>query len=686
VVDLESLASPDQIVDAIISAVSLDHASIGESVHHLTSYLRDKRMLLILDGFERVVMGAHLVSEIAAGCSDVRVLVTSRTRLNVAEEYVLTLEGLSLPPDHGPREDAVHADAVQLVLQRAKKTRLDFEFREPDLDQAVELSRLVGGSPLAIELAMAWVHALSLEDIRAEIESDMGFLEARSQNVPDRHRSLRAVFEGSWRLLGPTAREVLPKLAVFRGGFRREAAAAVAGATLPVLVQLTDASLVSVRPDGRYGLHALIQQFSLEALETAEDVLAETLDAHAAYYRKYTDRVLGTMYADREEDALAMLRNELPNVLAAWERTLASRRDAQLAFPAELVVFFERVGLFQEGRRFFQDAEAELDPSDPRDASWLVEIWANMAWIEYRMGNMARAEDLATKAAQAGGETDRASMIAWNTLGLVSRERDHLAAATNSYERAIEIARARGELNRAAMYNVNLAIVTHELGDLRRAKQLLDDTIETAQQTNYSYLLVNAWNNLAALLEEEGNYAGARDLYTKALDLAEATGYDRMRSLLLANIAEAHLESGDISASSRSLAKAEASVVDGRDELIAALVDDVRGRIQAAVGNFAKAEESYLRGLMRSVEHSNDKRHLKILVHLSELWVEQRAYAKAAWILENVRGRTTTNPAVRQHVDRLLSTISDAAGRRPVSTEQPPDVPPEVVRDLTSGG
>lgn len=683
VVDLESLGSPDQIVDAITAALSLDHATTGDSIDELTRYLRDKRMLLVLDGFEHVVEGAHFVSEIAAACYDVRILVTSRMRLNIAEEYVLTLEGLALPPDAGSREDAVYADAVQLLVQRAKKTRVDFELREEDVDQAVALSRILGGSPLAIELAMAWVHALSLQDIRTEIESDVGFLEARSQNVPDRHRSLRAVFEGSWRLLGPTAREVLPKLAVFRSGFRREAASAVAGATLPVLVQLTDASLVSVRPDGRYGLHALIQQFSLEALGTTEHVLAETLDAHAAYFRDFTDRVLGMMYADKEAEALVMLRNELPNVLAAWARTLATRRGAQLAFPAELVVFFDRVGLYQEGLRFFQGAEAELNASDPLDARWLVEIWANMAWIEYRTGNTARAEDLATKAARAGGPTDRATMIAWNTLGLVFRKRDRPTAAMEAYGRAIEIARGRGELNRAAMYNVNLAIVARELGDLGRAKQLLDDTIATARTTNYSYLLVNAWNNLAAILEEEGNFSGARSLYTQALDLAEATGYGHMRSLLLANIAEAHLESGDIAASTRTLAKAEASAVDERDDLLGALIEDIRGRIQLSLGNVDRAEEAFLRGLEKSVAHPHDRRHLKILVHLAELWADQGAHDKALWVLSRVLPQTTKIPTIRNQVERLIASMPENVRQSGGIVEAAEGIPMNVVRDLT---
>lgn len=684
-IELEALSSVEQIADAIAASLGMELGSSGDPFYPVIGYLGDKRLLLVLDGFEHLIEGASRVSELAMSCPYLKVVVTSRARLNITEEYVLALQGLPVPSDDAQATDAHHTDAVQLLIQRAKKTRVDFELRAEDRDVAIAICRLVSGSPLAIELAMAWIHAMPLADIRAEIEADVGFLEARSRNALERHRNLRVVFDRSWRLLSASAQDVLPRLSVFRGGFRREAASAVAGATLPALVQLTDASLITVRPDGRYGLHALVHQFCFELLESQEHSYADTLDAHAEYFREYSDRVLGMMYDDGEADALVMLNAELANVLGAWQRTFDARRDRSLAFPGELVVFFDRMGLLREGMRFFRTAEHKLDPSDRRDVAWLREIWANQAWLEYRNGNFAESERLADKAVGVGKPHDRASMIARNTLGLICHEADRLQEARSHFQSAIEIAQKRGELLRAATYHVNLAIVAYAFGSLAEAKRILASTIDTATENDYPYLQVNAWNNLGALLEEEGDYRAAVELYSKALEVAERTGYQRMRCLLLTNLAEAELESGDIAAASRGLATAEASVIEGRDDLVAALVEDIRGRIHAEMGNADEAEKAYRRGLEKSVVHPQDKRHLKILVHLAELWASQGRFVKASWVLEKVLPRMNRNPALRDQAEHLIASMpepDDATGGEHGTAEW---LPTKVLEDLMGG-
>ena len=134
--------------------------------------------------------------------------------------------------------------------------------------------------PLAVELAAGWVEMLSLADIAQEIQQSLDFLETDLQNVPSRHRSIQAVFESSWQQLDKTERDVLSKLSVFRGGFTREAAQAVAGANLRQLAQLVNKSLLQFgKEQNRYSIHELLRQFGAEKL----DLLGHYQKTRAAY-------------------------------------------------------------------------------------------------------------------------------------------------------------------------------------------------------------------------------------------------------------------------------------------------------------------------------------------------------------------------------------------------------------------
>ena len=132
---------------------------------------------------------------------------------------------------------------MQLFLDRARRIRGDFDLAE-DRRSVVEICRLVEGMPLAIELAVGWLKTLRPADIAQELQHNLDILATRSRNLPERHRTLRSVFSQSWRLMGEDEREVFQKLSVFRGGFTREAAQVVAGASLQMLAGLIDQSLV----------------------------------------------------------------------------------------------------------------------------------------------------------------------------------------------------------------------------------------------------------------------------------------------------------------------------------------------------------------------------------------------------------------------------------------------------------
>jgi len=229
------------------------------------AYLQERQLLLIFDNLEHLVDSSEVISRLLSGTQRIKALVTSRKRLNLQEEWLFSLSGLALAPDPGgpAQPQAGIPEAMQLFQQVAQRVQPTFDLNV-SFNAVEQICRLVEGMPLGIELAASWARHLSPTAIVQEVENDIDFLATNVRNLPARHRSLRAVFDHSWRLLSALEQAVLPQLAVFRGGFRRTEAQAIAGASLVTLATLVDKSLLSVSASSRYGLHERLRQYLLE--------------------------------------------------------------------------------------------------------------------------------------------------------------------------------------------------------------------------------------------------------------------------------------------------------------------------------------------------------------------------------------------------------------------------------------
>ena len=243
----------------------------------LLDYLRAKELLLLLDNAEHLLTGIGLFTEILQTAANVRLLVTSRERLRLNSETVFTLEGLATSDDE-PEQGA----AAALFVQSAQRVRPTFAPTAADWPAIQQICQLVGGMPLGLILAAMWVELLSPAEIAAEISRSLDFLAAELRDMPERHHSLRAVFETTWQRLSTEERTVFQKLAVFRGGFTREAAERVAGASLTTLTALKHKALIQTQPNGRFVVHELLRQFALEKLHATGE-FAEIDKRYKAY-------------------------------------------------------------------------------------------------------------------------------------------------------------------------------------------------------------------------------------------------------------------------------------------------------------------------------------------------------------------------------------------------------------------
>ena len=238
-VPLQAFEKVETIETAILDALPTQVTNHDAPRRQLLDYLRDKHLLL--DNFEHLLDGVDILTDILAVAEQVKLLVTSRERLNLRAEQVWPLQGLDLPED--TPGSLKLSSAVELFVDRARRVQPDF-LLEQQLDGIAAICRTVDGIPLALELAARWVHVMICETIAGQIKHNIDMLVSRQRDLPHRHQSIRAVFDQSWDLLSEAERAAFSRLSVFRGGFTAEAAQAVAGASLRTLASLIDKSLV----------------------------------------------------------------------------------------------------------------------------------------------------------------------------------------------------------------------------------------------------------------------------------------------------------------------------------------------------------------------------------------------------------------------------------------------------------
>ncbi|NJR41191.1 MAG: hypothetical protein HC781_23055 [Leptolyngbyaceae cyanobacterium CSU_1_4] len=223
---------------------------------------------MLLDNFEHLLGFAPHLLELLATCSGLQVLVTSRERLNVLGETVLPLSGFE-------------TNAAALEFFSFCALRLGVKF-DPTDTNAPQICDALERYPLALELAAALTPILPLEEILNALRVHLDALNTNLQ--PDRHHSMRAVFNWSWSLLTNPQRVALARLAVFKDGFARAAAFAITESNLTMLVALLQKSLVQNQYNGRYRLHPLIAQYCQEALEAVPLEQQKASARHAEFF------------------------------------------------------------------------------------------------------------------------------------------------------------------------------------------------------------------------------------------------------------------------------------------------------------------------------------------------------------------------------------------------------------------
>jgi predicted ATPase/DNA-binding SARP family transcriptional activator len=475
-VTLAPLREADMVIHAIAEACGIRETGTTPA-DVVRAYLRDKRMLLVLDNFEHLLGAASTVANLLAAAPGLRVLVTTRTVLNLSGEHIFAVPPLPLPELGrlpAPAELAKQP-AVALLLDRTRAHTPSFRISGANAADIATICVHLDGLPLAIELAAARLKVLSPQALLRRLDHRLALLDRGPRDLPDRQRTLRATVDWSYQLLGQHTRRLFERLAVFEGGWTLAAAEEICCAgdlpeqALDDIQALLDSHLLvpgSGSDDGaRFGMLETIREYALERLRNHND---EWLlrRRHAIYFCDLAERRAPSMYsadistADRDYHNM---RAALQWSIEAGEHEIAARIACSLFW------YWDTRGLLAEGRSWNAQVR-RLESALPHLLQ--ARLAAQAGYLAYRCGELNEAARLA---ANVHADIQAAAIdreLALRVAGLAALEAHDMRSARQYFEQALAFAQAQGLLRDVAGAQFNLGILLLIQGEIVEAEAI----------------------------------------------------------------------------------------------------------------------------------------------------------------------------------------------------------------------
>ena len=569
-IPLDPLSSANLLVSTIAGALKFSFYSREDEKVQLLNYLREKEMLMILDNFEHLVEGAGIIAEILNKAPNIKIFVTSRQLLNLRGEWIVQVEGMQVPELN--RIDVGGYSAVQLFLFNAQRINSNVTFSDEDKRYVVRICQLVGGLPLGIEIASSWLRSLSCKEIAQEIEKSIDFLASSLRDMPDRHRSLRAVFDYSWDLLSKEEKNTFMKMSVFRESFTREAAEKVAGISLPVLTALMDKSLIRRNPSGRYEMQDIIRQYAEGKINEFAEEKQRLKDSHCSYYADFMSQMEKVISEGKEEEVFDEIREESKNIQSAWDWAVERCKIKEIGKAViSFAVFYDMHGWFREGMRLFSNTaevlQGKAEESEDRVVygkvlSWYgnfcyrlgeydkakkllkesIEIFRKfgakrgisfslhcLGRLNAVLGNYEEAKKFSSESLQINKEIgDRIGIAnSLNAMGVINYYLAEYSKAKQFYQESLDISKETGYQKGIGVAECNIGLVAHALGNYEEAIRLLEKGIKMDREMENKLGLANTVHNLGLTYKALGDYEKAKKHYEEALAIRREIG-DRM--------------------------------------------------------------------------------------------------------------------------------------------------------------
>jgi predicted ATPase/DNA-binding SARP family transcriptional activator/Tfp pilus assembly protein PilF len=722
-VPLAPISTIDHLAPAIAAELGIPFLENRDPEVQLLDFLRRKDLLLVLDNMEHLLGGVNLLSAILHRAPGVVLLVTSRERLNVHEEWAYEVEGLAYPKDEDAEVEGSYS-ALELFQERANQVDRHFTLSEAAVPHVVHICRLVEGMPLGIEMAASWVSIHSCEEIAQEIVASIDTLATRLRNVPERHRSLWATFDHSFQLLEEEERRIFANLSVFRSGFTLEAAVQVAGASSAILAALQDKSFVRRTTPNRYDMHEMLQQYAAGKLQDAPQAYEEARSRHARYFTVFLAQRVEQLQGEGQKQAMAEITPEIENARQAWQTAIALGQAGWAAQSLDgLYHFYDMRGWAKEGLALFAlaidrwrgdlDQEALFGKALARQGACYkrlgqgdlaregleqsLEIFERLrvpveqAFCLVTLAQIARDQGMSEKAlglAQKGLDLARdcqnphIEACLLHILGSVRFRLGQIERAKALFKEGLAVSQAHGN-RRLSMTILNaLGDLACHPGDYAEARASFEACLAMSREIDDPFNAAQYLNNLGTVFHICEQYEEAQQCYQESLDICRRIGDVSGQSIALSNLGEI---AQNLDALDQALAYHREALSIGRDlqEDLAVLVClNNLGEVACALEDWDSAK-AYLSEAL-AVAHQAQIILLisRVLVNLALFFGKQGQDEQAASLLGLVIRHPSSEQYIKKRAQELLDELDLAlpVGEPPVLEE----IVPELIGDLAS--
>jgi predicted ATPase/class 3 adenylate cyclase/DNA-binding CsgD family transcriptional regulator len=680
-VALAATAEPEHVISAIAEALALHEMGGQMLLEILKQHLSNKATLLVLDNFEHLLEAADMLAELLEGAPGLKVLVTSREALNLHEEWLFPVGGMSFPlsvPKVEKEWPSLETyGAVQLFVESARRVRPDFSLKE-EKENVVRICWLVEGMPLAIELAASWTRTLDTKTIAGEIEKGIDFLTSRLRNVPERHRSVRAVFDYSWQQLSHEEQIVFGRLSIFRGGFRRSAVERVAGASLPVLTGLVDKSLLNWEPgpdqaptQGRYQIHELLRQYAREKLDTSPGMADRILDLHSKYYTEFLYQHKQDFEGAGQRRAVREISADLDNIRSAWRRAVESddlTSVGKVANPYSM--YFNFQGRFQECVEAFEKAIERLNRGQPDTQRELVlaTLLVHLGYNYIRLGQFERTRGVFEHSRAIFEDLETSPPPGFSTdplcgLALLALTIGDYAGAVALGDEARRQCEDRDDDNNLQIALYVLTDASFALGRYENAKAYAQQAFRLTQETHNRWMSAYILNLMGNVCRALGDFEEARGYYQSSYAMKQEFNDPEGMAAALNRLARTAWVQGDYQGSENLYHRGLALYQDIYDPGGKAMSLHGLGDTAQATGHFQSARNYYHQALDIAVEIKWPPVTLSILASIGDLLRLSGDPERGVELLSLV----ILHPAAdRETKDRAENTLALAANELPI--------------------
>lgn len=527
---------------------SLNCTFVGTSPHRrqLLDFLRERQCLLVFDGCEYHLHHNHfgdLIQNIISIAPGVKVLATSRVRLNLPDEHVFPLVGLNYQPEAvAQNEEALtFCEAVALFAERARQVDPDFSVVEDTMPLIQELCRKVEGHPLSIELMASSTTTLAIPDLLEGLSASQNAINSTQSELPEEGRSLVIIIEQSWQLLYEVQRSTLSRLVSFQGGFTEGAALHIAQTTPEILSSLVDKTFIHEISPKRYILHEIIHEFVTQKANQ-RNLLEATRETHAQYFVAMLEKIARNNNNHVEIESLERIDTDLENILAAWGYYLEKKQVERLGNCIDILYQFYNIrSLFEEGIHLFENtihSVSYLSPFDP-----LIGVMVN------RLGSLAlrmRQNEMTLKMftrSLAIFEKDGDSVelgLAYIGLGNYYLRVKDMNQALSFAQKALVCFKNLGNRYHEGTVLYLLGMIYQRFGDYPKAKIMFSESLTISREFGDQRGMISRLNQLAGHDCNAGDFDSAEARYLESLELSRVFKDRFQQAIILNNLASVY--------------------------------------------------------------------------------------------------------------------------------------------------